>query len=153
MPDLDTCEFETTPFTPGELVAVHAYEAAVNGSGLRDCFDSFDAEHVRWHETEFGQDVTRDMLRAHALMLHQWYEALDSLLGDMLTCTSEFTRYSTAAARYVKSATAEYHQTRQDFEHTVTVWTLALLAGGADGDYPPPTRGLSLGQQTLTTEQ
>lgn len=152
MADLDIYEHETEAFTPAETRAIFDFEAAVHGSGLRDCFTALDVEHVRWHETEFGQDTTRDMLREHAAMLNTWYLALDQLLGDILTCTSEATRYSTAAARYVRAAADDYHQTRQDSEHTVTVWTLALLTGGAEADYPLPTRSVNLGMQTLTTE-
>ncbi|MET7713770.1 hypothetical protein [Streptomyces sp. NPDC005407] len=153
MADLELYEQDTAPFTTGETRAIFDYEAAVHGSGLRDCFDAFTIEHVRWHETEFGQDATRDMLREHGKMLNAWYLAMDGLLGDILTCTSDVTRYSTAAARYVKAAAADYHQTRQDFEHVTTVWALALLTGGADADYPPPTRTVNYPMQTLTTEQ
>ncbi|MDQ0809769.1 hypothetical protein QFZ63_001483 [Streptomyces sp. B3I7] len=152
MADLELYEFETEAFTPGETRAIFDFEAAVHGSGLRDCFDTFDVEHARWHETEFGQDATRDMLREHARMLNTWYLALDSLLGDILTCTSEVTKYSTAAARYVRSAADDYHRTRQRFEHVTTEWSLALLTGGADADYPPPTRTVNLPMQSLSDE-
>lgn len=152
MTDLDVYEYETVPFTPGETRAIFDFEAAVHGSGLRDCFDLFTIEHIRWHETEFGQDATRDMLREHAKMLNTWYLAIDALLGDILTCTSEVTRYSTAAARYVRAAADEYHRTRQNFEHVTTTWSLALLTGGADADYPPATRSVNLPMQTLTDE-
>ncbi|WP_180686793.1 hypothetical protein [Streptomyces gossypiisoli] len=152
MADLELYEFETEAFTPVETRAIFDFEAAVHGSGLRDCFDVFDVEHVRWHETEYGQDATRDTLREHAKMLNTWYLAVDALLGEIVTCTSEVTRYSTAAARYVRAAADEYHRTRQNFEHLTTVWSLALLAGGADADYPPATRGVNLPMQTLTDE-
>ncbi|MBM9507981.1 hypothetical protein [Actinacidiphila acididurans] len=150
--DIGTCEFETTPLTTGELVAIHVYEAAVAGSGIRDCFDSFTVESARDHETEFGQGATRVMLREYARYLHTWYLALDALLGDGLTCTAQATRYSTAMTRYITAAADDYHGTRQDFEHTVTTWTLALLASGPDADYPPPTRTLNLPMQTLSDE-
>ncbi|WP_093803908.1 hypothetical protein [Streptomyces sp. Wb2n-11] len=153
MADLDIYEYDTEAFTPGETRAIFDYEAAVQSSGLRDCFASLTIEHIRWHETEYGQDTTRDMLREHAGMLNSWYLAVDSLLGDILTCTSEVTRYSTAAARYVKAAAADYHQTRQNFEHATTAWSLALLTGGADADYPPATRAVNFPMQALTTEQ
>lgn len=152
MADLELYEFETAAFTPAETRAIFDFEAAVHGSGLHDCFDVFDVEHVRWHETEFGQDATRDMLRDHAKMLNTWYLAVDGLLGDILTCTSEVARYSTAAARYVQAAADEYHRTRQNFEHVTTVWSLALLTGGADADYPHATRSVDLPMQTLTDE-
>ncbi|MFE7727335.1 hypothetical protein ACFU5D_16270 [Streptomyces anthocyanicus] len=153
MTDLGVYEHDTTPFTSAETRAIWDYQEAVHSSGLRDCFDLFTVEHVRWHETEFGQDSTRDMLREHAKMLNTWYLAVDALLGDILTCTSEATRYSTAAARFIKAAADDYHRTRQDFEHVTTVWSLALLTGGADADYPLPTRAVDCPMQTLTTEQ
>lgn len=152
MADLELYEFETEAFTPGETRAIFDFEAAVHGSGLRDCFDVFDVEHVRWHETEFGQDATRDMLREHAKMLNTWYLAIDGLLGDILTTTSKVTRYSAAAARYVRAAADDYHRARQNFEHVTTVWSLALLAGGPDADYPPATRSVNLSMQTLSDE-
>jgi hypothetical protein len=152
MSDLEVYEHDTEAFTPGETRAIFEYEASIHNSGLRCCFNTFDVEHVRWHETEFGQDSTRDMLREHAGMLNTWYLALDRLLGDILTCTSEATRYSTAAARYIKAAADDYHRSRQNFEHVTTVWTLALLTGGADADYPPPTRAVNYPMQTLTDE-
>ncbi|MEU4039761.1 hypothetical protein [Streptomyces collinus] len=92
------------------------------------------------------------MLREHAKMLNTWYLALDALFGDILTCTSEAARYSTAAARFIRATADDYHRTRQDFEHVVPVWTLALLTCGAEADYPLPTRGVDLAMQTLTTE-
>lgn len=152
MADLELYEHNTEAFTPAETRAIFDFAAVVHNSGLRDCFDSFTVEHVRWHETEFGEDVTRSMLREHAGMLNTWYLAIDSLLGDILTCTSEATRYSTAAARYVRAAADEYHRTRQNFEHVTTIWSLALLAGGADADYPRATRSVNLPMQTLTDE-
>lgn len=152
MADLEMYEHETEAFTPGETRATFDFEAAVHGSSLRDCFDAFSVEHVRWHETEYGQDATRDMLREHAKMPNTWYLAVDGLLGDILTCTSEVTRYSTAAARYVQAATDEYHRTRQNFEHVTTTWSLALLTGDADADYPPATRAVNLPMQCLTDE-
>lgn len=152
MTDLSVYEFETDPLTVSELTAIHTYESAVIGSGLRDCFDSLDLQHVRWHVTEFGQELTQAMLKEHAGLLNTWYLALDALLGDALTCTSEVTRYSTGAARYVEAAAAEYHRTRQNFEHAVTAWTLGLRVDSADSDYPPPTRAVNLPTQSLTTE-
>ncbi|KQZ12063.1 hypothetical protein EES45_35670 [Streptomyces sp. ADI97-07] len=92
------------------------------------------------------------MLREHAGMLNTWYLSIDALLGNILTCTVEYTRYSTAASRYIKTAAEKYHRTRQNFEHVTTIWSLALLAGGADADYPPPIRDVNYPMQTLTVE-
>jgi hypothetical protein len=150
--DLELYEQNTAAFTVAELRALFEYEAAVLGSGLHDCFDAFGVEHVRWHESEFGQDATREMLREHAKMINTWYLALDGLLGDILTCTSESSTYSTAASRYLKAASDEYHRTRQNFEHVTTLWSLALLSAGVDADYPPATRDVSLPMQALTDE-
>lgn len=152
MDDLEVYEHDTDALTSGETRAIFEYEVAVQNSGLRCCFDTFIVEHVRWHEMEFGLEVTRDMLREHAGMLNTWYLALDQLLGDILTCTSEVTRYSTAAARYIKAAADDYHRVRQNFEYVVTTWSLALLADGVDADYPPPTRTVNYPMQTLTAE-
>jgi hypothetical protein len=152
MTDLDVYEHGTEAFTPGETRAIFEFESAIHNSGLRDCFDSFTIDHVRWHETEFGEDTTRSMLREHAGMLNTWYLAVDRLMGDILTCTSEVTRYSVAATRYVEAAADEYHRTRQNFEHVTTVWSLALLTGGADADYPLATRAVNYPMQTLTDE-
>ncbi|MGY4936029.1 hypothetical protein ACWD7T_34060 [Streptomyces sp. 900116325] len=152
MSDLDIYEHETEAFTPAETRAIFDYEAAIHGSGLHDCFDSFTIESLRSHETEFGESETRSLLREHAGMLNTWYLAIDALLGDILTCTAEVTRYSTAASRYIQAAAADYHHTRQDFEHATTIWSLALLTGGAEADYPPPTRAVNYPMQTLTDE-
>lgn len=150
--DLEVYEHDTKSFTSGERKAVLAFQEAIHDSGLRDCFDSFTIEHVRWHETEFGPGMTRDMLREHAKMLNAWYLEVDRLLGDLLTCTSEATRYSTAAQRYVAAAADEYHRTRQGFEYTVTAWTLALPVDTVNSEYPPPTHAVNYFMQTLSTE-
>ena len=152
MTDLDTPERDTDVFTSGEKAAVSDFEAAVHVSGLHDCFSAFDVGHIRWHEGEFGRDATRTMLREHAQMLNTWYLALDRLLGDILTCTSDVTRYSGAARRYVADAADLYHRTRQDFEYAATVWSLTLSTEGLEASYPPPTRSVNYPMQTLTDE-
>ena len=144
-------EHDTDPFTPGERHGINRFEAAVETSGIRDCFDQFDADSIRHHAAEFGELGARSLLREYAAYLKQWHLALDGLLGDMLTCTSEYSRYSTAAARYLRDKASDYHRTRQDFEYAVTVWTLDLDPSPC-GDYPPATRGLDLGMQELTAE-
>jgi hypothetical protein len=143
-------EFQTAPFTDAERCGIARFEAAVY-AGLRDCFDQFDADSIRDHVTEFGELAARSLLKEFADYLQQWHLALDGLICDMLTCTSESNGYSTAAARYVREKAGEYHRTRQDFEYAVTVWTLGRNPGVL-GDYPPATRGLDLGMQELTAE-
>lgn len=142
-------EYDTDPFTPAERHGIDRFETAVDTSGIRDCFDGFDADSIRDHAKEFGELGARSLLREYADYFKQWYLAVDGLIGDMLTCTSEYSRYSTAAARYLRDKTGDYHRTRQDFEYAVTVWTLGLDASPL-GDYPPATRMLDLGMQELT---
>jgi hypothetical protein len=145
-----TYEFETTPFTAAERIAIHSYELTID-SGLRDSVEAVDLDHIRWHLGDFGTDQTRQMLYATARLFQTWHDALDDLLGDILTCTSEVTRYSTAAGRYVRAQAGDYHEVRQRFEHAVTVWTLGLNVTPL-GDYPTNTRGVSLPLQCLTSE-
>ncbi|MEU9495872.1 hypothetical protein AB0D73_29345 [Streptomyces sp. NPDC048215] len=144
--ELSHHEFDTAPFTVAELDAIHRYRAAT--AGIPDSFDGFDLEHLHWHVSEFGAARTRQMLRSQATTLNAWYLAVDAALGDLLTCTTEATRYSTAAGRFLRQESAAYHRARQDFEHTVTVWSLGLNTR-PEGDYPLPTRTLNLPMQSL----
>ncbi|MFN1193343.1 hypothetical protein ACK03K_34330 [[Kitasatospora] papulosa] len=139
-------EFDTSPFTAAELAAILRYREAT--SGISDSFDCFDLEHVHWHVSEYGSTRTAQMLRSQATALNEWYLAVDAALGDLLTCTAEASFYSTAASRFLQQESAAYHRVRQDFEHTVTVWTLGLNTR-PEGDYPLPTRTLSLPTQSL----
>lgn len=152
MIDLEIYEQDAEVFTAGELVAIHEFSSAVYESGLYDCFDSFDLRGMRSHEAEFGHDATLDMLRGYGGMLNTWYLAIDTLMSDILTCTSEFTRYSKAATRFIGVTVDEYHRTRQEFEHNVTVWSLAFLSEGADANYPPATRSVNYPMQCLSDE-
>ncbi|MCD9904594.1 hypothetical protein LUR56_39970 [Streptomyces sp. MT29] len=144
--DLSHHEFLTAQFTPAELAAIAQY--GDDTAGIPDCFDSFDLDHVHWHVSEFGHPQTAAMLRSQAQYLNTWYLALDAALGNLLTCTAEASRYSTAAARFLQQESDTYHRTRQDFEHTVTVWTLGLDTRPT-GNYPPPTHTLNLPMQSL----
>ncbi|WP_330335611.1 hypothetical protein OHS33_38920 (plasmid) [Streptomyces sp. NBC_00536] len=139
-------EYETQQFTPAELEAIARYREAT--AGIPDTFDGFDLAHVHWHVSEFGPTQTYPMIRSLATTLGNWYLALDAAIGDLLTCTTESSTYSTAAARFLKAESETYHQVRQDFEHTVTVWSLGLDTS-ATGDYPPATRTLNLPGQSL----
>lgn len=152
MTDLGIYEQGTESFTSAEMHAIFDFESAVTNGGLRDCFDSSSRDLIREHQREHGERLTRDMLREYAKMLNLWYLALDQLLADILTCTDEVTRYSTAARRYIATAASDYHRTRQDFEHAVTAWSLGLLTEGVNADYPPATRSVDYTMQALTGE-
>lgn len=148
-------EFEQAgeTFTSAEIEAIGYFTANVHDSGLRDCFSAvLDIDHLSWHESEYGTELTRSMLREHAGMLNAWYLALDGLMGDILTCTTEFTRYSPAATRYVKAAADDYHQARQSFEHVTTLWALALNTGDPNATYPPATRSVNFMLHALSSE-
>ncbi|MFG2408787.1 hypothetical protein ACGFR8_31475 [Streptomyces brevispora] len=144
--DLSHHEFETVPFTVGELDAIARYREL--SAGIPDSFYGFDLDHVHWHVSEFGRSQTSAMLREHACMLNTWYLAVDAVLGDLLTCTEQSSTYSTAAARFLRTESDTYHRVRQDFEHTVTVWSLGLDTRPT-GNYPLPTRTLNLPMQSL----
>jgi hypothetical protein len=149
--ELTHYEYDTAPFTPGETQGISRFEAAVYETAIHDCFDQFDADSIRDHTAEFGELAARSFLKELAGYLNQWHLAVDGLIGDLLTCTSEYSRYSTAAARYLKDKAEEYHHVRQDFEYAVTVWTLGLDPAPM-GNYAPATRGLDLGMQALSYE-
>lgn len=138
-------------FTLSEVKVIGEFVSSIQNSGLRDCVESITVEHVSWHESMHQTDLTRIMLREHAKMLECWYLALDQLLGEVLTCNSEVTRYSPAAARYVEAATRDYHRARQGFEYVTTVWALALNYSPASA-YPPPTHSVDLLTQSLVTD-
>ncbi|MGW3627799.1 hypothetical protein [Streptomyces sp. NPDC000880] len=144
--ELAAHEFETDLFTVTELDGIARYREET--AGIPDSFDCFDLAHVHWHVSEFGTEQTYAMLRSQATSLGAWHLALDSALGSLLTCTSESSTYSTAAGRFLKAESDTYHRTRQDFEHTVTVWSLGLDTS-AMGNYPLPTRTLNLATQSL----
>lgn len=152
MTDLHLHEDGVQPLTVQEMKGIFTFERDIRDSGLVCCFDSFDLKQIRSHEKDHGREATQAMLREHADMLNTWYVALDQLLSDMLTCTTRATFYSTAAQRYIQAAADEYHQTRREFEHHVTAWSLGLAPGGTDGTYPPQTRGVNFLTQCLTNE-
>lgn len=145
-------------FTKAEQQASATYAESVHNSGLHACFDAFDADHLRWHDRELGNLVpTKTMVREHAEMLTTWHEALDTLLGDMLTCTTETTSYSRAAREFIQAAADDYHQTRATFEHAVTLWALDLTTmshgpAGHPAPYPEPTRAVNFLTQSLTND-
>ncbi|MGW0562906.1 hypothetical protein ACWDZ4_20360 [Streptomyces sp. NPDC003016] len=140
-------EYDTEPFTATELAAIMDYRNAIDG--IPDAITETDGAALGAVSQAFGVEAFRSLLSDHADALNTWYLALDSALGSLLTCTSEVTTYSTAAARFLKAAADEYHQARQHFEYTVTVFILGRDTSPLTGDYPPATCTLNLGMQGL----
>lgn len=140
----------TLGFTSQEQVAVDAYEGP-EATAIRDCFDVFDHDSIRGYEAEFGRLQCHAMLKEHAGLLNDWYDQIDRLLGDMLTCSAESSTYSPAAREFLAIQAGAYHKARWDFEYAVTAWTLDL-DNSPFGNYPPATRWLNLPMQSLTTE-
>ncbi|MFF0754362.1 hypothetical protein [Streptomyces sp. NPDC004267] len=138
-------ELDTDPFTGAELGAILNYRTAIEG--ISDSFTEIDPQDFVTLGA-FGPNAVRDHLGDLANCLNTWFLALDTALSELLTCTAKATRYSTAAARFLKAETASYHQARQEFEHAVTVFLLGRDTSPM-GDYPRFTSTLNLGQQTL----
>lgn len=145
-PTLSQFEFDTDPFTEAELAAIAEYRKA--SEGIYDALSGIRPED--YIPLGAGLDATgvRYLLATSADSLQRWYLALDQALAELLTCTTESTRYSTAASRFLKSESAKYHQTRQSFEYAVTVFLLGRHTG-PNGDYPPATVTVNLPMQTL----
>ncbi|MFD3815150.1 hypothetical protein ACFWRZ_08790 [Streptomyces rubiginosohelvolus] len=139
-------ELDTEPFTASELQAIMAYRAEVDG--IPDALDMTADELKGRQET-----IVRALLAESAGALNHWYLTLDTALADLLTCTTESTRYSTAAARFLKAEAAAYHRTRQHFEHITTVVLLGLNTCPIEGNYPKDTNTLNLAMQTLDTTE
>lgn len=140
-------EYGTEPFTATELAAIMNYRKAIDG--IPETITETDKEALGAVATAFGTEAFRSMLSDHGDALNTWYLALDSALAELLTCTSESTRYSTAAARFLKATADEYHQARHHFEHTVTVFLLDRDTSPLTGNYPPATSTLNLPMQSL----
>ncbi|WP_369380407.1 hypothetical protein [Streptomyces sp. cg36] len=146
-------EYECEPFTVAEGAALDEYDSALDGvreslAWVREAGDA--AQFLR---SSVDQDVT-EVLAASAeytAHLNTWYLALDSLIAGLLTCTSERTFYSTAAARCLKAQAAEYHEHRTGFEYAVTVAALGV-DNTVMGNYPSPTRSLDLAMHSLSCE-
>ncbi|MFD3328573.1 hypothetical protein [Streptomyces sp. NPDC058701] len=105
--DLTVYEYKTAPFTSAELEAIARYREAT--AGAPDTLDGFELAHVHWHVSEFGSTETYPVILSLATTLGSWYLALDAALADLLTCTTESTTYSTAAARFLKAESETYH--------------------------------------------
>ncbi|MFJ5143016.1 hypothetical protein [Streptomyces sp. NPDC088707] len=139
-------EYDTEPFTAGELAAILNYRKAIEG--FEDTFSETEAQDFTTVGV-FGTAAVQDHLSDLANCLNSWFEALDAALAEMLTCTAEVTRYSTAASRFLKAETQTYHESRQRFEHAVTVFLLGRDTAPLLGNYPRFTTTLNLGQQCL----
>ncbi|MFD9248424.1 hypothetical protein [Streptomyces bottropensis] len=140
-------EFETKPFTASELTAIFDYRKAIDGIG--DALTEIEPKEFTVLGVAFGSEGVQNHLNDLADCLNKWYLALDQALAELLTCTSEVTRYSTAAARFLTAEANRYHQARQSFEHAVTVFLLGRDTRPLLGNYPPATNSLNLAQQTL----
>ncbi|MET9528221.1 hypothetical protein [Streptomyces coeruleorubidus] len=140
-------EFETEPFTQSELAAIFDYRKAIEGIG--DSLAEIEPKQFAALGATFGSPAVQSHLSDLADCLNTWYLALDQALAELLTCTSDATRYSTAAARFLEAEAKAYHQARQGFEHAVTVFLLSRDTRPLEGNYPPLTTSLNLAQQTL----
>lgn len=140
-------EYDTEPFTTSELAAIMDYRKAIDG--IPDAITETDRPALDTVTQAFGAEAFRSLAADHCDALNTWYLALDQALAELLTCTTESTTYSTAAARFLKASAEEYHQARCHFEHTVTVFLLARDTSPLTGNYPPLTDRLNLGMQTL----
>ncbi|MEV6804668.1 hypothetical protein [Streptomyces sp. NPDC051132] len=63
--------------------------------------------------------------------------------GPLLTCTGEFTTYSTAAKRFLEAEAKSYGEARRAFEHSVAVFLLARDLRTGEGDYLSTTNTLN----------
>jgi hypothetical protein len=147
---LSQFEFETAPFTPAELAAIMDYRGAIEG--IPDSLTETGPDEMRAAATAFGTAGGRKLLADQCDALTAWYLALDTALAELLTCTTEATRYSTAAARFLKAESTAYHQARHHFEHSVTVFLLDRDTTPLIGNYPPRTNRLNLAMQSLEWE-
>ncbi|MFI9052422.1 hypothetical protein [Streptomyces sp. NPDC053427] len=143
---LSQFEFETDPFTAAELAAITGYRKAI--SGISDLLEGIEPKDLIRLGPGLDATGVRYLLAQMADGLNTWYLALDQALAEMLTCTAESSRYSRAATRFLKFESAVYHQTRQAFEHAVTVFLLGRDTRPT-GNYPPATITLNLPMQTL----
>ncbi|MGW4348991.1 hypothetical protein ACWEL8_28515 [Streptomyces sp. NPDC004690] len=142
---LSQFEIQTGPFTAAELAAIADYRKTINGIG--DLVEGIQPQNL----IRLGPpDATgvRFLLAQMADNMNTWYLALDRALAELRTCTTESTKYSVAATRFLKFESSVYHQTRQAFEYAVTVYLLGRHNETA-GDYPPNTFTLNLAMQTL----
>ncbi|MCL3994892.1 hypothetical protein [Streptomyces lavenduligriseus] len=142
---LSQFEVQTDPFTPAELAAIADYRKAINGIG--ELMEGIQPQNL----IRLGPpDATgvRFLLAQMADNMNTWYVALDRAVTELRTHTSESTKYSVAATRFLKFESSVYHQTRQAFEYAVTVYMLGRH-NKSDGDYPPNTFTLNLASQTL----
>ncbi|MEV0487261.1 hypothetical protein AB0I69_42515 [Streptomyces sp. NPDC050508] len=143
---LSQFEFETDPFTAAELAAIATYRKV--SEGIYDDLGGIAPQDLIPLGAGLEATGVRFLLADSADRLNKWYLALDQALAELLTCSTESTRYSVAASRFLKSESGKYHQTRQSFEYAVTVFLLGRHTGPT-GDYPPATVTVSLTMQSL----
>jgi hypothetical protein len=143
-------EFDTEPFTATELAAIMDYRTTTEG--IADAIMETTPAEMGAAAKAFGPTAARNLLDDHCDALNTWFLALDQALAEMLTCTTESTTYSTAAARFLKAEAAAYHRARQHFEHTTTVFLLSRDTTPLAGNYPRFTSSLNLPMQCLEGE-
>ncbi|PRH81082.1 hypothetical protein C6N75_00620 [Streptomyces solincola] len=143
-------EFDTEPFTASELTAIMGYRKAIEG--IPDAIMETTAAEMGAAATAFGPAAAKSLLTDHGDALNTWFLALDQALAELLTCTTESTRYSTAAGRFLTAEAAAYHRARQHFEHTTTVFLLGRDTTPLIGNYPRFTSSLNLPMQCLEDE-
>ncbi|WP_433860185.1 hypothetical protein [Streptomyces kronopolitis] len=100
-------EYDTKPFTTTELAAIMDYRKAIDG--IPEAITETDRAALDTVTKAFGSEAFRSLAADHCDALNTWYLALDQALAELLTCTTESTTYSTAAARFLKAAAEEYH--------------------------------------------
>ncbi|MGA5411601.1 hypothetical protein ACPCSC_30640 [Streptomyces lavendulocolor] len=143
-------EFDTEPFTTTELTAIMGYRTAIEG--IPDAIMETTPAEMGAAATAFGPAAAKNLLTDHCDALNTWFLALDQALAELLTCTTESTRYSTAAGRFLTAETAAYHRARQHFEHTTTVFLLGRDTAPLTGNYPRFTSSLNLPMQCFEDE-
>ena len=134
----DLCEFETDPFTCGELAALTRYEEAVEG--IPGCFG---CHTPGMFADGMSQCEAAGIFRAWSGLLNNWREATRTLQEDL----TDGQPLSTAGRRYLEYELAGWKQAHEEHRTMVIEYTLGATgvrraAGDAGGD-PRPLAGWS----------
>ena len=134
------CEFETDPFTCGELAALTRYEKAVEG--IPDCFG---CHTPGMFADGMSQCEAAGIFRAWSGLLDNWREATRTLQEDL----TDGQPLSTAGRRYLEYELAGWKQAQEEHRAMVIEYTLGATgvrraAGDAGGD-PRPARRVEHG--------
>jgi hypothetical protein len=119
----DLCEFETDPFTCGELAALTRYEKAVEG--VPDCFG---CHTPGMFADGMSQCEAAGIFRAWSGLLNNWREATRTLQEDL----TDGQPLSTAGRRYLEYELAGWKQAQEEHRAMVIEYTL----GRDKYDYP-----------------